>query len=107
MEEKPYEGNIHQGCSCCPVPKRICPLDKVLAVGFGSCNVKRDDEFVYSEDPHMEFEDIPTLQKFEDMAAADSEHDWRVAFYGPLHEEEYQRQGPGRWVMIRSGEGFA
>lgn len=33
--------------------------------------------------------------------------DWIIHFYAPLHEEVYQRQGVGVWVMIKSGPGFA
>jgi hypothetical protein len=41
------------------------------------------------------------------MAAADPDHDWRIYFYAPLYEAEYQRQGDGCWVLIKKGEGFA
>jgi hypothetical protein len=41
------------------------------------------------------------------MAMADPEHDWRIYFYSPMYEAEYQRQGLGVWVLVRKGQGFA
>jgi len=113
-----------------------CRLDRLLAVGFGSVQVRKDGACLYDDqkwmydqcqlhgvpdpalmtDEELEAaleiagEDLiayPTLATFEAQALDDPDHDWRVVFYGSLHEEEYQRQGEGSWVLIRSGMGFA
>ncbi len=34
-------------------------------------------------------------------------HDWRISFETPLWDGEYQRHGPGQWVLVRKGPGFA
>lgn len=131
----PWTGTLHIGClSCSPVPDNahLCRLDRMLTVGFGDVTILKDETCVYSEqawaheqgyrDPaSMTDEELEaalatsgedlieylTLAHFEAVAAEDPDHDWRVRFYAPLHEEEYQRQGPEAWVLIRSGEGFA
>jgi hypothetical protein len=83
-------------------------LDSVLAVGFGSCNVMKDHECVYDEN-QVEGDESKfwTCQNAEDAAKADPDHDWRICFYAPLYDAEYQRQGDGHWVLVKSGEGFA
>jgi len=115
-----------------PDNAHLCQLDRMLAVGFGAVTVTKNGTCLYDEqewahsqghrnplamtDAELEAalavggEDLveyPTLATYEARAAADPDHDWRVCFYAPLHEEEYQRQGPEAWVLIRSGEGFA
>lgn len=115
----------------------LCALSRTLAVGFGETTVTKNAEVLYLEsdweyahgyrDPlgmsdeefdavlvdteeqegEEEEEDYPTLQRYEALALQDPDHDWRVVFCGALHEEEYQRQGPAVWVLIRSGQGFA
>lgn len=100
--------NIHHGCLCCGGTRQIAPMDMLIAVGFGSAQCTKGNDVIYSEDPNAETEeDIPTLQKFEDMAKLDPDHDWRVSLVGPLRDREYQRQGDGHWVLVSSGMGFA
>lgn len=36
-------------CGCCPPIPATAPMEKVIAVGFGSAGVTRDDEEVYRE----------------------------------------------------------
>ena len=105
----PPAKDIHIGCSNCSTAARQAPLDMLCAVGFGACYVKRDKDKVYSERPNMaEAEaDMPTLQKFEDMAKADPDHDWRLVKVGAMHGETFQRQGDGLWICVESNEGFA
>jgi hypothetical protein len=130
-----WTGKVHRGCLVCsPVPANafLCRLDRMLAVGFGTVTVTRDgtglydeQEWMYSQGCHdplgmtdAELEaaletcgedlvEYPTLATYEALAATDPDHDWRVHFATALHEEEYQRQGPEAWVLVRSGEGFA
>ena len=97
---------IHHGCLNCGGTAEIAPLDMWVCVGFGSAQVTKGDEVIYQEDPNSE-EEPPTLQKFEDIAKADPDHDWRCHIIGPLREREYQRQGEGHWVLVGSGMGFA
>lgn len=98
---------FRSGClNCGPQPVTL-PLDAYMSVGFGSCTVSEDGIGIYDEGQVSDLEDAPRLQKFEDMAKADPDHDWRCAFYGALSEAEYQRHGPENWVLIRKGEGFA
>lgn len=88
-------------------PQRVTlPLDTEISIGFGSCWVMKDDNCVYSETPWAD-EDAPKLQKFEDQAKADPDHDWQVHFRGAMSKETYQRHGDGSWVLIEKGVGFA
>jgi hypothetical protein len=103
--EKPYEGQIYQGCLNCPPVEKIAPMDMLIAVGFGMAQVTKDDDVVFSEQPNDE--EYHALSEFEAMAKDDPDHDWRVALEAPLRSREYQRQGDDKWVLINSGMGFA
>ena len=105
-KEKPYKGVIHQGCLNCPPVERLASMDMIIAVGFGSAYVMKDDKCVYSED-EVKDSDYPTLRRVENKARKDPDHDWRVVLEAPLRSREYQRQGKNEWVLIRSGQGFA
>ena len=98
---------LQSGCLTCGPTPTTCPLDAKLTVGFGSCTVTCDDDAVYDAQPNVSWERAPRLRKYEKLARRDPDHDWRVEFYKPLSEEEYQRQGAGQWVLVRKGEGFA
>lgn len=106
------QDRINVGCPCCSSAGRVAHLDRVLAVGFGDVTVSKDGEYLYSEiqQTHAD-KDYWTMRDAEKLAAEDPDHDWRVAFYGPLHGETYQRHNSGRWagqwVCIESNEGFA
>lgn len=109
-KEDPYTDAIHQGCLCCPPVERIAPMDMVIAVGFGIAQVTKDGNVIFSEDElgdDPRESDYPTLAKFEAMAAADPEHDWRCLLFAPLRGREYQRHDAGKWVLIASNQGFA
>ena len=105
--QKPFKGQMHIGCLNCSPVTRILEMKRAICVGFGAAVVKMDDEVIYEENPRADFTDIPIAQTFEDMAKKEPNHDWRIWFHAPLHEEEYQRQDDGKWVMISSGPGFA
>ena len=81
-------------------------MDRTIAVGFGSAGYSRDGQCLWQEGGD-EFEDCPTVADVEALAKADPDHDWRISFFAPLYEAEYQRQADGIWVLIRKGEGFA
>lgn len=105
-EKKPALAKVGFVCLTGGPSPLILPLDSDIMVGFGSCTVTKDDEVIYSEDPQADV-DAPKLQKFEDLAKADPDHDWQVHFYGAMSEEIYQRHGDGSWVLIEKGMGFA
>ena len=100
------EGSI--ACLTCGAGARSdLEPDRWLAVGFGSVDVTRDGECIYSESDLGEDEEPPTAGDIETRAKADPDHDWRIAFFAPMYEAEYQRQAEGVWVLVRKGEGFA
>lgn len=103
--QPPYEGAIHQGCLNCPPVERVAPMNMLIAVGFGYAAVTRGSKVVFREKPNDD--DLHYLEEFEAMAAKDPDHDWRVVLNAPLRSRTYQRHGPGKWVLIESGEGFA
>ena len=100
-----WTGPLHQGCGNAPGVARTASLDLMIAVGFGQAQVTRDDELIFEEHPRDE--ETHYLAEFEALAQADPDHDWRVRLNAPLRDEEYQRHGPGQWVLIQSGPGFA
>ena len=87
---------------CPPDPAERLPLSARLAVGFGSVVVSRDDDVVWEGDDWSVL-----LRRFERLARADPDHDWRVRFIGPLSGETYKRDTGGRWLLIERDEGFA
>ena len=95
------------GCLCCGGLDATLPMDARIAVGFGDASLRRNDEYVWSEAPGMDYEACMTVQQAEDMAARDPEADWRIVLYGPLRSRTYQRHGKGKWCLIEEGEGFA
>lgn len=107
---EPYDGAIHQGCLCCPPVEQIAPMDMVIAVGFGIAQVSKDGDVIFDENELSDDageDEYPTLAKFEEMAAADPDHDWRCLLFAPLRGREYQRHDTGKWVLIDSNPGFA
>ena len=98
------EGSI--ACATCGMGARSdLSMDHCIAVGFGNAGYSRDDECLW-EEGGLE-EEYPTVANVEALAIADPDHDWRIYFYAPLYEAEYQRQGDGVWVLVRKGPGFA
>ena len=47
------------------------------------------------------------MQDAENEALKDEDNDWRIVIDAPLHNEVYQRQGKGEWVLVEQGIGFA
>lgn len=95
-------------CLHCPPILAKADMDKVIAVGFGSADLTRDDELVLDgERAFQRGKEVPTFADAEKLAVADPDHDWRVTLHGPLHGETYQRQGVKEWVLVETNEGFA
>jgi hypothetical protein len=103
-----WQGTIHQGCLNCPPVESIAQMDMLIAVGFGDARITKDGETIYQEPYNIEDEsNFHTLAEFEEMAKADPDHDWRAILIAPLRDREYQRHEEGKWVLIKSGMGFA
>ena len=102
---KAIEGG-HGGCLNCGYQHDILPMDAVIAVGFGSAYLTKDGRFVYDE-LEVEDDNYMTVEQAEALAAADPDHDWRIALVAPLSERHYQRQGDKHWVLYEKGPGFA
>lgn len=81
-------------------------MDRTIAVGFGTAGYSKDGETLWNENGQPE-DEFPTVQLVEELAAKDPDHDWRIFFFAPLYDAEYQRQGEGKWILIKKGEGFA
>lgn len=80
-----------------------------LAVGIGYVGIERNGKEVWGDCGHIEWDDCPTLMKFENMARkdcglADWRYIYRAAFCGSTY---YQRQGRNLWVLVKWNEGFA
>lgn len=109
-----WTGTMHQGCLHARPPTRVAPMDLLIAVGFGCAQVTCDGEVVWDEmDADRKAEKCkrePRLWELKDAeraAAKRPRHDWRVLLEAPLRSQEYQRQGPKKWVLVKSGQGFA
>jgi hypothetical protein len=100
-----WTGRIYQGCLSCPPVEAIAPMEMLIAVGFGDARITKDGETIYSES--VDDDDYHTLAEFETMAQIDPDHDWRAILNAPLRDREYQRHEEGKWVLIKSGMGFA
>lgn len=82
-------------------------MERWIAVGFGSAGYSKDGQELWSEQEIGDDGEPHTVADVEKLALADPDHDWRIYFFAPLYEAEYQRQGDGVWVLVRKGEGFA
>ena len=101
------EGSV--ACLTCGCGARSdLSMERMIAVGFGSAGYSRDGVQLWDEGTTEEGEEkLPTVADVEELAKADPDHDWRIFFFAPLYESEYQRQGEGVWVLVRKGMGFA
>ncbi len=101
------EGSV--ACLTCGCGARSdLSMERTIAVGFGSAGYSRDGVQLWDEGTTEEGEEkFPTVADVEALAKDDPYHDWRIFFFAPLDESEYQRQGDGVWVLVRKGMGFA
>ena len=99
------------GCAHCGYQHDALPMDAMIAVGFGDANLTRDGEVVWDERSvaHIAtgWDDFWTVERAEQEAAKDPDHDWRIHLVAPLSERHYQRQGEKHWVLYEKGIGFA
>lgn len=98
-----------RACLCCPPRPITVAMDVDPHPGFGGCDLSKDGEryydyslTIYSMEP-----DVMLMQDFEDIAAGDPDHDWRLAIHGPMYGCVYQRHGEMEWVMVEKLDGFA
>jgi len=104
----PYKGKPFQGCANCKPIERIADLNMIIAVGFGIAQVQKNGKVIYSEPVNPKSEnDFKTLKEIEAKAQKDPDNDYRLILNAPLRNNEYQRQGKNKWVLINSGIGFA
>lgn len=102
----PVEGSV--ACLTCGAGARSdLEMDRVIAVGFGDAGFTKDGIGVWSESDAKDEDDFRTVGEVEALAMGDPDHDWRIYYFAPLYEAEYQRQGDGTWVLVKKGEGFA
>lgn len=104
VKQKPLEKLNPNPCLHCPDPLLEAPMEKIIAVGFGSAVLTCDGKLIADGERAKKWLRFKDAEK---MAEKDPEHDWQVQLHGPLHGETYQRQGKGKWVCIEQNEGFA
>lgn len=92
------------GCALCSPVAQELPLDAELDVGFGSTALLVDRSVT---ELHALTQPCRTLADVERIAARQPQRNWRLRFITPLRASVFQRQGPGRWVLVESGPGFA
>ena len=101
----PVPGSV--ACLTCGMGARSdLDMDRHIAVGFGGAGYSVDGDTLWDEQRAID-ENYPTVQDVEKLAEQDPNHDWRIYFYAPLYEAEYQRQGNNVWVLVKKGPGFA
>lgn len=94
------------GCLHCGFQHEILPMTGVITVGFGAAGLSKNGLEVWSEG-NKEFDDCLSVEEAEKIAATEPDNDWRIYYFAPLSEREYQRQGDKHWVLIKKGMGFA
>ena len=97
-------------CTCGCGSTEHLSQERRIEMGFGSAGATRNGKHVWSEQDKDDPECIYAFMRVSDieaMAVKDPEQDWRIHFYGPMYESEYQRQGPELWVLVKKGDGFA
>ena len=92
------------GCLCCGHTPALLPLETVLYQEFGGWTITRNGKIYYCAEQD---EKAKTLADIEKIAAKDSNNDWRADVLLPLREASYQRQDDKKWVLVRTGLGFA
>ena len=95
------------GCATCGAKPKLFPPKSIIAVGFGSATLTKDDELVWDEQQGDAVNKYMTGAEAEEIAAKDPDHDWQIQLFAPLSERTYQRHGLGEWVLVRQGVGFA
>lgn len=93
-------------CITCGAGDDKSSWDFAIMVGFGSAGVSLNGKGIFDEQEYGD-DDCLYLSDVEAVAKTRPYDDWRIYMFAPLYEHEYQRQGDGKWVLVRVGEGFA
>jgi len=104
--KKPLQ-TAHGPCLCCPNTESHLALDTVLYNAFGGYVVLKNGEEYFEEEMDKPWEENKTLADIEKEAAQDPNNDWQIRLDLPLRAGKWQRQGPEKWVLFETGEGFA
>ena len=109
---KPLKGGIG-GCLNCGYVHDIAPMDMLIAVGFGDAQVIKNGKVVYCEIERQSQAEktktdaiLWTTQDAENEALKDENADWRIILNAPLSGRTYQRQGKGKWYLVKKNTGF-
>ena len=100
----PVPSKLNSGCLYCGTMDQCLPMNAVIVVGFGSATLARNGRCIWFE--RADDEHYLTVAEAEELAKLSPDADWRIEYFGPLSEKEYQRQSEGKWVLIRTGIGF-
>jgi hypothetical protein len=93
------------GCATCGYTEAVLSLDTILYNGFGGWTVTKNGELFYQSESD-EYEG-KTVREIEMEARHWPEEDWRCEIFFPLREATYQRQADNKWVLVKTGNGFA
>ena len=104
---KPAIEGVSGDCLCCPATVDKLPLNTRMYNGFGGWVIIKDGKQFYRGDSNLEFEEYPTLLKFEKLAKKEPDVEWLADLNLPLRSGTYQRHGDNTWVLIEKGDGFA
>lgn len=88
-----------------PIGSALLP-DYVIAIGFDSAVVCCDGEVVLDGETN-EHADWIAVADAEKAAVERGSGRWTIEIDGPLWSARWERQGPGRWICIEAGKGFA
>lgn len=94
------------GCLSCGLPPESFGAAQRVSVGFGIAQLTKGSLVVWDAGA-ADHKDCITGADAEAAALADPDHDWRIDLNAPLSSRVYQRHGPGLWVLIEQGPGFA
>ncbi len=97
--------NGHRSCLCCPGPTETLSLDTAIYFGFGGWTIRKDGILFFQGTD--DYDEAPTLLKFEELAREEPLSEWVAELYSPLRGATYQRHGYDNWVLIETNEGFA
>lgn len=96
----------HVGCLCCGGADDVLSMRTRMYNGFGGWTVTKDGVPVSSME-NVDYDQAPTILKFEKMARNEPESCWEASLYLPLRGAIYQRHGYNMWVLIETNPGFA
>lgn len=85
----------------------LAKMDTKLYNGFGGWKILKDGKVFFEAKYNQEYDDCPTLMKFELLAREDPKAEWQALLNLPLRDAYYKRERKNRWVLFKTGMGFA